>query len=271
MPELPEIETACLGIAPHIIQRRIVGVTVRDHRLRWPVSTRLPHTLRTHTVRHVRRRGKYILIEFAHGWLIMHLGMSGSLRIVPEKTPFKKHDHVELRFDTGQCLRLHDPRRFGAVLWTATAPEQHKLLRDLGPEPLHRGFDGKHLFAKSRNRRQPVKSFIMDSHTVVGVGNIYANEALFLAGILPDLPAGDISMERYRRLAACIKRVLKRAIRMGGTTLRDFVNSEGNPGYFQQTLNVYDRKDEPCRNCKTPVRRSVMGQRATYYCVRCQN
>ena len=271
MPELPEIETACRGIAPHILQRRIIDVTVRDSRLRWPVPAQLPQTLRNHTVRHVRRRGKYILIEFAHGWLIMHLGMSGSLRIVPENTPFRKHDHVELRFDTGHCLRLHDPRRFGAILWTATDPEQHKLLRDLGPEPLHRGFDGAHLFTKSRKRRQSVKAFIMDSHIVVGVGNIYANEALFLAGILPGRAAGNISMERYRQLAACIKRVLKRAIRMGGTTLRDFVNSDGNPGYFQQTLNVYDRKNEPCRSCKTPIRHLMLGQRATYYCVYCQH
>lgn len=271
MPELPEIETACRGITPHILHQRVGKVRVNDGRLRWPVTVRLDSILRGHEVQGVSRRGKYILIEFRHGWLIVHLGMSGSLRMVPQGTPCRKHDHVELLFDTGQVLRLHDPRRFGAVLWTATDPLQHALLRDLGPEPLQRGFDGRYLFAQSRKRRQAVKSFIMDSHIVVGVGNIYANEALFMAGIRPGCAAGSVSLARYRLLAACIRRVLQRAIRMGGTTLRDFVNSEGNPGYFQQTLNVYDRKGEPCRKCGHPIRRSVMGQRATYYCTQCQS
>lgn len=270
MPELPEIETACRGITPHILKRRITGVVVRDARLRWPVPADLKNILPGQIVQNVRRRAKYLLVEFEHGTLIVHLGMSGSLRIVPIGTPYRKHDHVEVQFNTGQALRLHDPRRFGAVLWTTELPDQHKLLSGLGPEPLQRSFNGRHLFNASRKRRQSIKTFIMDSRVVVGVGNIYANEALFLAGIRPGRAAGSVTLERYNKLATCIKRVLQRAIKMGGTTLRDFVNSEGNPGYFQQTLNVYDRKGLPCRRCKKPIRRSVLGQRATYYCSGCQ-
>jgi formamidopyrimidine-DNA glycosylase len=271
MPELPEIETACRGITPHILGHTITQVTVRDGRLRWPVPARLGSILRGHTVLEVTRRAKYILVRFEHGWLILHLGMSGSLRVVPAGTPYKKHDHVDIQLDTGQCLRLHDPRRFGAVLWTTDKPEQHKLLSSLGPEPLSRSFNGKYLYTLSRKRTQAIKTFIMDSHTVVGVGNIYANEALFLAGIRPGTPANTVSLPRYNKLITCIKQTLKRAIKLGGTTLRDFVNSDGNPGYFQQTLNVYDRKGEPCRICGRPIHRTVMGQRATYYCGHCQH
>jgi formamidopyrimidine-DNA glycosylase len=271
MPELPEIETARRGIAPHILQHTVIKVTIRDGRLRWPVPARLGPVLRSHTVRSVERRGKYILVGFDHGWLILHLGMSGSLRIVPKGTPYRKHDHIELLFETGQGLRLHDPRRFGAVLWTDGDPHEHKLLCDLGPEPLLRSFNGSHLYKHSRKRTQAVKTFIMDSHTVVGVGNIYANEALFLAGIRPDTPAGEVSLPRYSALTACIKQTLKRAIRQGGTTLRDFVNSDGNPGYFQQTLNVYGRKGLPCKKCGQLIRHSILGQRATYYCNHCQH
>jgi len=271
MPELPEIETACRGITPHILSHVITQVTVRDGRLRWPVPTRLGSILRGHTVLEVNRRAKYILVRFEHGWLILHLGMSGSLRIVASGTPYKKHDHVDLQFDTGQCLRLHDPRRFGAVLWTTDNPDQHKLLRDLGPEPLSRSFAGKYLHTLSNKRTQAIKMFIMDSHTVVGVGNIYANEALFLAGIRPGTPANTVSLTRYNKLVTCIKQTLKRSIKLGGTTLRDFVNSDGNPGYFQQTLKVYDRKGEPCHICREPIHRIVMHQRATYYCEHCQH
>ncbi len=270
MPELPEIETACRGITPHILQHVVLKVTVRDSRLRWPVPANINTILRGHTVQQVTRRGKYILVGFEHGWLILHLGMSGSLRIVPEGTPYRKHDHVELVFDTRQSLRLHDPRRFGCLLWTAEDAHQHKLLCNLGPEPLHRGFSGNYLYKLSHKRAQAVKTFIMDSHTVVGVGNIYANEALFLAGIRPDTPAGKVTLPRYNMLTSCIKQTLKRAIRKGGTTLRDFVNSDGTPGYFQQTLNVYGRKGLPCKQCGQSIRHSIIGQRATYYCRHCQ-
>lgn len=270
MPELPEIETACRGITPHILQHSVLKVTVRDGRLRWPVPAKINTILRGHTVQHVTRRGKYILVGFNHGCLILHLGMSGSLRIVPKDLPYRKHDHVELMFNAHQCLRLHDPRRFGCVLWTTDDPYQHPLLRDLGPEPLQRSFSSKHLYKLSRKRSQAVKSFIMDSRTVVGVGNIYANEALFLAGILPKTPAGKVSLARYNKLTASIKQTLKRAIRQGGSTLRDFVSSDGTPGYFQQTLNVYDRKGMPCKNCEEPIRHAILGQRATYYCKHCQ-
>lgn len=270
MPELPEIETACRGIRPHILQHTVLKVTVRDARLRWPVPAKLNSILREHTVQHVTRRGKYILVEFEHGHLLLHLGMSGSLRIVEKNTPYRKHDHVELLFDTGQCMRLHDPRRFGCVLWTTDDPNQHKLLINLGPEPLLRNFTGTYLYKLSRNRTQAVKLYIMDSHTVVGVGNIYANEALFLAGIRPDVQAGEVSLPRYNKLTACIKQTLKRAIRQGGTTLRDFVSSDGSPGYFQQTLNVYGRKGQPCHVCGNLIKHRNINQRATYYCTHCQ-
>lgn len=270
MPELPEIETACRGIAPHILRHSVLKANVRDGRLRWPVPLKINSILRGYTVHHIIRRGKYILLGFEHGHLIIHLGMSGSLRIVPKGTPYKKHDHVELVFDTNQCMRLHDPRRFGCVLWTTDDPYHHKLLRDLGPEPLRRSFNGSHLYKLSRKRSQAVKTFIMDSHTVVGVGNIYANEALFMAGIRPETQASKVSLPRYNELVRCIKQILKRAIRQGGTTLRNFVNSDGEPGYFQQTLNVYGRKGLPCKNCGHTISCSMLGQRATFFCRQCQ-
>ncbi len=270
MPELPEVETTRRGIAPHVEGHRVSGVTVRQRQLRWPVPKGLGRTLAGQRLESVERRGKYLLLRFERGTVIIHLGMSGSLRLVPEDTPAQKHDHVDIAFDTGRILRLHDPRRFGAVLHTRGNPLDHELLAHLGPEPLGTGFDGAHLFQLSRNRRAPVKAFIMDSKIVVGVGNIYASEALFLAGIHPRRPAGRIGAARYDRLAASIRDVLTAAIRAGGTTLRDFTDSNGRPGYFARHLHVYGREGEPCPGCGIPIRQEVIAQRASYYCPACQ-
>ncbi|UZR27638.1 bifunctional DNA-formamidopyrimidine glycosylase/DNA-(apurinic or apyrimidinic site) lyase [Methylococcus mesophilus] len=270
MPELPEVETTRRGIAPHITGRRIVDVGVREPRLRWPIPPDLSATLAGRAVLGVRRRGKYLLLDFEGGSLVAHLGMSGSLRICEPGLPPRKHDHVDLVFEGGVCLRYHDPRRFGCLLWTAEPPEQHPLLAELGPEPLEGEFDGAHLHRLAAGRTTAVKSFIMDSHVVVGVGNIYANEALFLAGIHPGRPAGKIGLARYRNLAGRISEVLAASIEQGGTTLRDFVNESGAPGYFKQVLRVYDRGGEPCRVCGAPIRCVRLGQRATYFCPRCQ-
>jgi formamidopyrimidine-DNA glycosylase len=271
MPELPEVETTRRGISPHIIQQKVRGVTIRDGRLRWPVPAGLNHALKGKTVLDVTRRGKYILIHFPHGTAILHLGMSGSLRIVQADAAHARHDHVDIEFDTGQVLRLHDPRRFGCLLWTGADPHEHPLLKDLGPEPLLKDFTGVYLFERSRGRTQAVKTFIMDSHTVAGVGNIYSSEALFLAGIHPMARSGRISLPRYNDLALGIKQTLARSIKKGGTTLRDYTGSDGNPGYFQQRLNVYGRESLPCRKCLRPIRYSQQGQRATYYCPVCQH
>ncbi|HWO99237.1 MAG TPA: bifunctional DNA-formamidopyrimidine glycosylase/DNA-(apurinic or apyrimidinic site) lyase [Methylococcus sp.] len=270
MPELPEIETIRRGIAPHLLGRRVQHVVVREARLRWPVGEDLSTRLVGQTVSAIGRRGKYLLIGMETGTLLVHLGMSGSLRICPAGSSVRKHDHIDLVFDQGTCLRLHDPRRFGCLLWTADPPEHHPRLAGLGPEPLDAGFDGAYLHRLAAGRRSSVKSFLMDSRVVVGVGNIYANEALFRAGIHPRRPAGRIALVRYRRLAACITEVLLEAIQQGGTTLRDFVNESGTPGYFQQTLRVYGRADEPCVECGKPIRLIRVGQRSTYYCGGCQ-
>lgn len=270
MPELPEIETACRGIAPHITGQTICSVDIRNPKLRWPVPVIISETLRGELIHGVSRRGKYILLEFGHGHLILHLGMSGSLRILPSTSPPTKHDHVDMAFNSGICLRYTDPRRFGSIHWTTADPFSHNLLKGLGPEPLQRGFHGKYLFNASRNKTRAVKTFIMDSHVVVGVGNIYANEALFMSGIHPATIADAVSLDRYMQLALCIKSTLRKAIKKGGTTLRDFVNSDGNPGYFQQTLSVYGRKDQPCKLCGCPIRAFTLNQRASYYCQYCQ-
>ncbi|MCB1923921.1 MAG: bifunctional DNA-formamidopyrimidine glycosylase/DNA-(apurinic or apyrimidinic site) lyase [Gammaproteobacteria bacterium] len=269
MPELPEVETTCRGIAPHIQGHRVSGAIVRDARLRWPVPD-LATLLTGHIVRHIERRAKYLLLRFDHGTLIIHLGMSGSLRILPAVTPPRRHDHVDLLFGA-RCLRLHDPRRFGAVLWTADDPMRHPRLADLGPEPLSEGFDGGYLHRCAARRRAPIKSLIMDGHTVVGVGNIYASEALFLAGIHPARASQRISAARLDRLAAAVKQVLAHAIERGGTTLRDFLNESGEPGYFAQELFVYGRAGEPCKVCGTPIATRQIGQRASAYCPHCQH
>lgn len=270
MPELPEVETTRRGIAPHVVGQRIAGLVIRERRLRWPIPPDLERALRGQTVRDVRRRAKYLLFDTAAGTAIVHLGMSGSLRVVPSGQPAGKHDHVDIRFDNGCSLRLTDPRRFGALLWTTAAVEGHELLVRLGPEPLSDALDGDHLFHAAQGRTVAVKNFIMDGQVVVGVGNIYANEALFLAGIHPARSAGRIARERYAALAAAIKRVLAASIEMGGTTLRDFVGGDGKPGYFQQTLRVYDRLGQPCRQCGAPIRGKRIGQRSSFYCVHCQ-
>ncbi len=270
MPELPEVETTRCGIAPYLIGRTISSVDIRQHALRWPIPKTLAKILPGQKIHAVARRAKYLLITCDTGWLILHLGMSGSLRILPENTKPEKHDHFDLILDSGELLRLRDPRRFGAVLWTKTDPERHPLLEKLGVEPLSADFTEKILYARSRGRNTAIKLFIMDSKIVVGVGNIYANEALFRAGIRPQTAAGRISQQRYGRLAESIKETLQDAIAAGGSSLRDFVNSAGNPGYFQQQYFVYGRTNEPCHRCQTPIRLIRQGQRSTFFCPSCQ-
>lgn len=271
MPELPEVETTRIGIAPHVLGEHIKDVIIRDRRLRWPVPIQLRKTLTGSTVRKLSRRGKYLLFHTEKGCIILHLGMSGSLRIITNDIPAEKHDHLDFVFKSGCRLRFRDPRRFGCILWTTNDPEQHVLLSNLGPEPLSEGLNGDYLFQKSRKRTQSVKTFIMDSRIVVGVGNIYANEALFAAGIHPKRKAGRITRERYARLSKAIKDVLKQALAKGGTTLRDFVNGLGEPGYFRHELQVYDRAGEPCIKCKLPIKQLRLGQRSTFYCSHCQH
>ena len=270
MPELPEVETTRAGIEPHTLGRTVTQVVIRNRQLRWPIPQQLPRQLEGATIASVSRRGKYLLLHTEAGTAILHLGMSGSLRIVTAGEAVQKHDHVDIVLDDGQALRFHDPRRFGCLLWTRKDPLQHELLVSLGPEPLGDEFSGDYLFEQAHAKKIAVKSYIMDSKVVVGVGNIYANEALFRAGIHPKRAAGRISLARYRQLAVAIVEVLDEAIAQGGTTLRDFVNSEGKPGYFQQTLAVYGREGKPCIHCGTPLHCIRLGQRSTYYCSHCQ-
>jgi formamidopyrimidine-DNA glycosylase len=267
MPELPEVEVTRRGIA-HLVGRKITAVAVREPRLRWRVPEAVS-TLAGRTVRAISRRGKYLLIDCGNGHLILHLGMSGSLRFVLPETVPQKHDHIDLAFE-GTVLRLRDPRRFGALLWTDRAPESHPLIVHLGVEPLSRSFDARRLYALARRRRTAIKQLIMDGRSVVGVGNIYASEALFLAGIRPRTAAHRLTLEQCARLAEAIKRTLRAAIRAGGSSLRDFVGSDGELGSFQARYFVYDRTDLPCRRCRTPIRRIVQGQRASFYCPSCQ-
>ncbi len=271
VPELPEVETTLRGISPYVSQSQIKQLIVRESRLRWPIPEDLSQHLEGATIGVPWRRGKYLLLPIGtSGTLMIHLGMSGSLRIVDPDLAPRKHDHVDLVLESGRALRFHDPRRFGCILFTET-PREHPLLRDLGPEPFDTVFDGRFLYRQSRKRKTSVKAFIMDSHTVVGVGNIYASESLFAAGISPTRAAGNISLARYERLAQAIQGVLSASIAQGGTTLRDFVNATGNPGYFRQTLNVYEREGELCRVCETPVKMARQAQRATYWCPHCQS
>lgn len=270
MPELPEVETTRCGIEPYLLGQTITGVTVRQPRLRWEVPDSI-QSLVGQTVQQLTRRGKYILLHTPAGVALIHLGMSGSLRIVDATLLPRNHDHFDLLLASGNIVRYHDPRRFGALLWTAEPVQQHPLLRELGPEPLEAGFDGDYLFTQSRSRTVNVKAFIMNAHIVVGVGNIYACEALFLAGIDPRRVAGRISRERYLKLANSIREILTYAIERGGTTLRDFVREDGSPGYFQLELKVYGRADEPCRVCQTPIRHLTQGQRSTWFCPACQH
>jgi formamidopyrimidine-DNA glycosylase len=270
MPELPEVETTRRGIAPHITGRTVARVLVREPRLRWPVPQALIEQLPGLAIEAVGRRGKYLLLGTTAGTALVHLGMSGSLRLIEADTPPGLHDHVDIVFTDGRTLRLRDPRRFGSLLWTTRPADEHPLLRDLGPEPLGEAFSGDYLFMAARERKVAVKHFLMNSHVVVGVGNIYANEALFLAGIHPQRAAGRIGRERYQRLAAAIRRVLNESITAGGTTLRDFINGVGEPGYFGLYLRVYGRGGETCRVCTRLIREIRQGQRSTFYCPACQ-
>lgn len=269
MPELPEVETTLRGIRPALEGRVLEAVEVRNPALRWPVTASV-QLARGRQVTGLGRRGKYLLIELGNGGLLCHLGMSGSLRVVTGSEAPRRHDHFDLVLDSGNRIRFHDPRRFGALLWWDAPVVDHPLLRLLGPEPLGESFSGDHLWRRSRGLRVAVKNFIMNGQVVVGVGNIYASEALFLAGVHPARPAGRIARHRYDGLAAAIRAVLQRAVERGGTTLRDFLDPSGAPGYFAQELLVYDREGEACFRCGTPIRRRVIGQRSSYYCRHCQ-
>jgi formamidopyrimidine-DNA glycosylase len=270
MPELPEVETASRGLEPWLLNQRIRGAVLRHRGMRWPVRGDLPRLLAGHSIRSVGRRSKYLLLDCESGWLILHLGMSGSLRMVPAQQAPGKHDHFDLVLENGQALRLTDPRRFGAVLWEPGEPARHKLLQDLGPEPFDAAFDAGWLFARTRGRSAPVKNLLMDSHLVCGVGNIYANESLFRAGIHPARAAGRISHARYARLVQTVRETLQAAIAAGGSTLRDFVQPDGSPGYFPQQYFVYGREGQPCLRCGTRIKAARIGQRSAFFCPRCQ-
>lgn len=269
MPELPEVETTRRGIEPYLIGKRVLALTIRQPRLRWPIPAGLRRGLPGQKIEGVERRAKYLLAHTAAGSALLHLGMSGSLRILDAAMPAGPHDHVDWMLSSGRILRYTDPRRFGCQLWQAPG-KIHPLLAALGPEPLGESFDADYLWKASRGRNASVKLFLMDQKIVVGVGNIYAVEALFAAGIHPCRAAGSVSLARYARLADEVKRILVHAIARGGTTLRDFISPDGVPGYFEQELFVYGRAGEPCKVCRTPIRNIVLGQRSTFYCPRCQ-
>jgi formamidopyrimidine-DNA glycosylase len=272
MPELPEVETSRRGITPHILGKTFQDVIIRQPSLRWPVpSALLVSGLPGLHLDNIERRGKYLLLVTTQGTLLIHLGMSGNVRITTPDEPVLKHDHVDFVFTDQTVLRFNDQRRFGAVLWTDNPIEQHPLLSELGPEPLSEQFSAEYMFSRCQNRRIPMKSLIMDSHVVVGVGNIYASESLFMAGIHPSRSAADINLSQCQRLADAIKTVLQWAIDQGGTTLRDFVNAQGKPGYFQQSLSVYDRAGEDCLRCEEPIQQLKIAQRASYFCSHCQS
>lgn len=274
MPELPEVETTRRGLAPHLEGRRITSVTLRRPDLRWPIPREIVDLLPTSTITAVRRRAKYLLMDTEIGTAIWHLGMSGSMRVLPVDTPVRAHDHVDLGIEgkgrsDARVLRFNDPRRFGCLLWQAPG-ETHELLRELGPEPLSDDFDGDYLFERSRGRNVAVKAFLMDQKIVVGVGNIYVAEALFAAGVSPTRAAGKVSRERYAAIAEAIRAILDYAIRRGGTTLRDFISPDGAPGYFEQELSVYGRGGLPCPRCGRALKQSMLAQRATTWCGHCQ-
>ena len=288
MPELPEVETTRRGLAAHVNGLTIADVVIRNAKLRWTIPKNLPRMLHGCTIHSLKRRAKYLLMDCGSGTLILHLGMSGSLRILPPGTPAEKHDHFDLLLSDGSLMRLRDPRRFGAVLWHSGDVHTHPLLATLGPEPLEdevstpslalplqgggnkSKFDARYLYQATRGRNASIKQCIMNNHIVVGVGNIYANEALFRAGIRPQLAAGKLSLPRCARLVEEIRATLAEAIAQGGSTLRDFVNSSGQPGYFQQNYWVYGRNGEPCRRCGSPIRQIRQGQRSSFYCQNCQ-
>ena len=269
MPELPEVETSRRGIAPYLEGERVDNIVIRQRQLRWPVSDDVDDHLPGATLQSVGRRAKYLLLNTDDGTAIIHLGMSGSVFVIQRDEPAGVHDHFDIELASGNALRFRDPRRFGSLHWADDARE-HWLIRDLGPEPLGNELTGDYLWQKSRGRRVAIKQFIMNAGIVVGVGNIYASESLFIAGINPKRAAGRISRQRYALLSDAIKTVLERAIKAGGTTLRDFYGGRGEPGYFQQELDVYGRQDEDCNRCGSTIAAIVQGQRATYYCKACQ-
>ena len=271
VPELPEVETTRRGIAAALVGRRVERLLIRDRRLRWPVPQGLEATLLGARVHAVDRRAKYLLLRFDAGTAIVHLGMSGSLRVLAHDSPPRRHDHWDLVLDDGVRIRYHDPRRFGSLQFTPDDPARHPLIAELGPEPLRDEFDVDHLFRATRRRKVAIKVLLMNSRVVVGVGNIYANEALFRAGVHPALEAGRLTRAHAAALVGAVKAVLAEAIRIGGTTLRDYVGTAGELGSFRQELAVYERTGEPCRRCGTPIRRRVLGQRATYWCPNCQH
>lgn len=270
MPELPEVETTRRGIESSVVGHVIKKVIVREPRLRWRVPRQLPELAGGQKVVQLRRRAKYLVFDLERGSMILHLGMSGSLRVLPATTPPSMHDHVDIVMDTGFCIRFNDPRRFGSLLWVDGDPLAHKLLKSLAPEPLSEEFDGEYLSRAAKGRSVAIKQLIMNGQVVVGVGNIYASEALFRAGVRPRRAAGRLKRPEFDALVKSIKAVLGDAIKEGGTTLRDYINPEGMPGYFRQKLFVYERTKDPCRVCKTPIRHLVQGQRSTYFCPQCQ-
>lgn len=269
MPELPEVEVSRLGISPHLLGQKITKIVVRKKQLRWPIPDEV-HNAEGLVIEHISRRAKYLLITTSEGSIILHLGMSGRLRVVDSTTEVQKHDHLDIQLASGKCLRFNDARRFGACLWQGADEPQLTLLNTLGPEPLTNEFDGQRLFELSRGKQVAVKNFVMDNKIVVGVGNIYANESLFQAGIDPRKAAGKISKARYMTLAPLIKSVLQKAIQQGGTTLKDFTQADGNPGYFAQELQVYGRAGKQCTQCEKLIESVVIGQRNSFYCPGCQ-
>jgi formamidopyrimidine-DNA glycosylase len=270
MPELPEVEVVRLGISPYVIKQAVVDVIVRHLHLRFPIPYQLKKILIGQPIQEIQRRGKYLLFLFPHGTLILHLGMSGSLRVLTKATLPKKHDHVDILLSSHHCLRYNDPRRFGAILWTDQHYLKHPLLVSLGPEPLSPQLTSNYLLAKAKKKKTPVKSFLMNSQVLVGVGNIYANEALYRAGIHPSTPAGKINKSQWQNLCRIIKAVLRKAIKQGGTTLKDFVNSDGKPGYFKHHLLAYGKAGTPCTKCGVIFEEIRITQRTTVFCPRCQ-
>lgn len=270
MPELPEVETTRRGIESHVVGRRITRVLVHDRRLRWPVDAQLADAVAGSRITRAGRRAKYLLLETNAGTLILHLGMSGSLRVLPATTPRIAHDHVDIELDSGKTLRFNDPRRFGSLFFTPGDPALHPLLETLAPEPLEESFDAQYLHRVTRRRAVAIKQLIMNSRLVVGVGNIYASEALFRARIRPRRAARSLSLAECGKLVRAIKATLAMAVKGGGTTLRDYVGADGNPGNFRQKLYVYERAGKPCRVCRNPIRQFTQGQRSTYWCAHCQ-
>ncbi len=270
MPELPEVETTRRGIDPHVVGRRIIALAVHEPRLRWRVPDSLPAEVAGQRVRQTGRRGKYLLVELESGTLLLHLGMSGSLRVLLADTPRQRHDHFDVLLDSGLTLRFNDPRRFGSLHYTTGNPDEHPLLKHLAPEPLADAFNADYLWRITRKRKVAIKQLLMNSSLVVGVGNIYASEALFRARVRPRRQARSLERAELAKLARAVRGVLTMAIKAGGTTLRDYVGADGNPGYFRQKLYVYERAGKPCRVCGTPIRQIAQGQRSTYYCPSCQ-